>query len=109
MHANKMQSSAQFRLLTTTVRIVSIRAPALRRWSRFRSRAFRRMTLLSDPSFWPLAIHRRHGARAQQGRFSGVGMVAAPLLSLMLPPLQAAAIMIPIMIVQAPSRLCLSP
>jgi uncharacterized membrane protein YfcA len=58
------------------------------------------MTLLSEPLFWPLAIVAVIALGLSKGGFSGVGMIAAPLLSLVLPPLQAAAIMIPIMIVQ---------
>src|SRR4051812_29574675 len=58
------------------------------------------MSLLTDPHFWLLAVIAITALGLSKGGFSGVGMIAAPLLSLMLPPLRAAAIMIPIMIVQ---------
>lgn len=58
------------------------------------------MSLLADPQFWLLAVCAVTALGLSKGGFAGVGMMAAPLLSLMLPPLQAAAIMIPIMIVQ---------
>jgi uncharacterized membrane protein YfcA len=58
------------------------------------------MTLLTDPHFWLLAVIAVTALGLSKGGFGGVGMIAAPLLSLVLPPLQAAAIMIPIMIVQ---------
>jgi uncharacterized protein len=58
------------------------------------------MNLLADPHFWPLAAVAVTALGMSKGGFSGVGMIAAPLLSLMLPPLTAAAILIPIMIVQ---------
>jgi uncharacterized membrane protein YfcA len=58
------------------------------------------MSSLTDPLFWLLAVLAVTALGLSKGGFSGVGMIAAPLLSLVLPPLQAAAIMIPIMIVQ---------
>ena len=35
-----------------------------------------------------------------KGGFSGIGMVATPLLALLLPPLEAAAILLPIILLQ---------
>jgi uncharacterized membrane protein YfcA len=58
------------------------------------------MTLFADPTFLLLAVVAVTALGLSKGGFSGVGMIAAPLLSLVLPPLKAAAIMIPIMIVQ---------
>jgi uncharacterized membrane protein YfcA len=58
------------------------------------------MTLLNDPQFWLLAFFAVTALGLGKGGFSGVGMIAAPLLSLMVPPLKAAAIMIPIMMLQ---------
>jgi uncharacterized membrane protein YfcA len=58
------------------------------------------MTLFTDPLFLLLAVVAVTALGLSKGGFSGVGMIAAPLLSLVLPPLKAAAIMIPIMIVQ---------
>src|SRR5262245_23730616 len=58
------------------------------------------MSLFAHPLFLPLAVIAVTALGLSKGGFSGVGMIAAPLLSLVLPPLKAAAIMIPIMIVQ---------
>ena len=50
----------------------------------------------------------RSGCR--KGGFAGIGMVATPLLALVMPPLEAAAILLPIILLQdAMSRLGLSP
>jgi uncharacterized protein len=58
------------------------------------------MTVVTDPVFYLLAIPAVTALGLGKGGFSGVGMISAPLLSLWLPPLQAAAILIPIMIMQ---------
>ena len=58
------------------------------------------MTLFSDPLFCALALLAVTALGLGKGGFSGTGMIAAPLLALVLPPLQAAAILIPIMIAQ---------
>jgi uncharacterized membrane protein YfcA len=58
------------------------------------------MTIVTDPLFYLLAIPAVTLLGLGKGGFAGVGMIAAPLLALVLPPLQAAAILLPILIVQ---------
>src|SRR4030081_3999241 len=56
--------------------------------------------LLTGPFFYLLAIPAVTLLGLGKGGFAGVGMIATPLLALALPPLQAAAILLPILIVQ---------
>ena len=58
------------------------------------------MTLLSDPVFYLVAVPSVTFLGVSKGGFSGVGLLATPLLALALPPLQAAAILLPILILQ---------
>lgn len=58
------------------------------------------MTLITDPLFYALAIPAVIALGLSKGGFSGVGQMATPLLALVMPPLEAAAIFLPIMIVQ---------
>jgi uncharacterized protein len=58
------------------------------------------MTLISDPIFYLAAIPALTFLGISKGGFSGVGMMATPLLALVLPPLQAAAILLPILLLQ---------
>jgi uncharacterized membrane protein YfcA len=58
------------------------------------------MTIISDPLFYPLAIIAVTALGLGKGGFAGVGVMATPLLATILPPLQAAAILLPILIVQ---------
>jgi len=58
------------------------------------------MTVVTDPLFYLLAIPAVTLLGLGKGGFSGVGMISTPLLALVLPPLQAAAIILPILIVQ---------
>jgi uncharacterized membrane protein YfcA len=58
------------------------------------------MTFISDPSFYLVAIPAVAFLGISKGGFSGVGILATPLLALVLPPLQAAAILLPILILQ---------
>lgn len=58
------------------------------------------MTLITDPLFYLLAIPAVIALGLSKGGFAGVGQMATPLLALVMPPLEAAAIMLPIMIVQ---------
>src|SRR5262249_46642348 len=58
------------------------------------------MTIVTDPLFYLLAIPAVTLLGLGKGGFAGVGMIATPLLALALPPLQAAAIILPILIVQ---------
>jgi uncharacterized membrane protein YfcA len=58
------------------------------------------MTLISDPIFYLAAIPAVTFLGMSKGGFAGVGLLATPLLALVLPPLQAAAILLPILILQ---------
>lgn len=55
---------------------------------------------VSDPLFLLVAIPAVTFLGLAKGGFSGVGMAATPLVALVLPPLQAAAILLPILICQ---------
>jgi hypothetical protein len=56
--------------------------------------------MLTDPIFYALAIPAVVLMGLAKGGFSGVGALSMPLLALALPPVQAAAILLPILIVQ---------
>ena len=58
------------------------------------------MTIITDPLFYLLAVPAVVALGLSKGGFAGAGLVATPLLALVMPPLEAAAIMLPIMIVQ---------
>jgi hypothetical protein len=58
------------------------------------------MTLITDPLFYALAVPSVIALGLSKGGFAGVGQMATPLLALVMPPLEAAAIFLPIMIVQ---------
>jgi uncharacterized membrane protein YfcA len=58
------------------------------------------MSLITDPLFYLIAVPAITLLGLGKGGFAGVGMIATPLLTLVLPPLQAAAIVLPILIVQ---------
>jgi len=58
------------------------------------------VTIISDPLFYALAIPAVVALGLSKGGFAGVGQMATPMLALVMPPLEAAAIMLPIMIVQ---------
>jgi hypothetical protein len=58
------------------------------------------MTIITDPLFYLLALPAIVVLGLSKGGFSGVGQMALPIMALALPPLEAAAIMLPIMIVQ---------
>ena len=58
------------------------------------------MNVITDPLFYPLAIVAVTALGLGKGGFAGVGVIATPLLATILPPLQAAAILLPILIVQ---------
>jgi uncharacterized membrane protein YfcA len=58
------------------------------------------MTLIADPLFYPLAVIAVTALGLSKGGFAGVGVMSTPLLATILPPLQAAAILLPILIVQ---------
>jgi uncharacterized protein len=58
------------------------------------------MSLLDDTLFLPLAIIAVTALGLSKGGFAGVGVMSTPLLATILPPLQAAAILLPILITQ---------
>ena len=58
------------------------------------------MTIITDPLFYLLAVPAVLALGLSKGGFAGVGKMATPMLALVMPPLEAAAIMLPIMIVQ---------
>ena len=58
------------------------------------------MTIITDPLFYLFAVPAVVMLGLSKGGFSGIGMVATPLLALVLPPLQAAAILLPIILLQ---------
>ena len=58
------------------------------------------MTIITDPLFYLLAVPAVVALGLSKGGFTGAGQMATPMLALVMPPLEAAAIMLPIMIVQ---------
>jgi hypothetical protein len=56
--------------------------------------------MLTDPSFYLLAIPAVILLGLAKGGFAGVGAMAMPLLALVISPVQAAAILLPVLIVQ---------
>jgi uncharacterized protein len=58
------------------------------------------MTIITDPLFYLLAIPAIVALGLGKGGFAGVGMISTPLLALTMPPLQAAAILLPIVLCQ---------
>lgn len=58
------------------------------------------MTLISDPVFYFVAVPAVVLLGLGKGGFTGIGMVSTPMLALILPPLEAAAILLPIILMQ---------
>ena len=58
------------------------------------------MTLITDPLFYVVAVPAVMFLGLSKGGFSGIGMVSTPLLAIILPPLEAAAILLPIILLQ---------
>jgi uncharacterized membrane protein YfcA len=56
--------------------------------------------LIDDPIFYALAVPAVALMGLAKGGFSGVGAISMPLLALVISPVQAAAILLPILIVQ---------
>ena len=56
--------------------------------------------MVTDPWFWLLAIPAVTALGLSKGGFAGIGMVSTPLLALVMPPLQGAAILLPILLLQ---------
>jgi uncharacterized membrane protein YfcA len=57
-------------------------------------------TVITDPLFYLLAIPAVTLIGLAKGGFAGLGMISTPLLALVVPPLEGAAILLPILIVQ---------
>jgi len=65
------------------------------------SRVFPRIDpVLTDPLFFVTALVAVLFLGLAKGGFTGVGLIATPMLSLLIPPLQAVAIVLPILILQ---------
>jgi hypothetical protein len=58
------------------------------------------MNIITDPLFYAFAFPAVVMLGLSKGGFSGIGMVSTPLLALLMPPLQAAAILLPIILLQ---------
>ena len=58
------------------------------------------MTVITNPLFYLIAVPAVIALGLSKGGFAGVGQMATPMLALVMPPLEAAAILLPIMIVQ---------
>ena len=58
------------------------------------------LPVLTDPLFLAMCIGAVTLLGLAKGGFAGVGMVATPMMALIVPPLQAAAIFLPILLVQ---------
>ncbi|MGH1353381.1 MAG: sulfite exporter TauE/SafE family protein, partial [Methyloligellaceae bacterium] len=54
--------------------------------------------MITDPYFYAVAVVTVFIVGVSKGGFSAIGVVGVPILSLMIPPFQAAAIMLPILI-----------
>jgi uncharacterized membrane protein YfcA len=59
-----------------------------------------RCPVITDPLFYLLAIPAVFVLGLAKGGFAGLGMIATPMLALVMPPLQGAAILLPLLIVQ---------
>ena len=58
------------------------------------------MTFITDPLFYALAVPAVVALGLSKGGFAGVGQMATPMLALAMPPLEAAAILLPIILIQ---------
>lgn len=56
--------------------------------------------MITEPLFYALAIPAVIALGISKGGFSGLGTIAAPLIALAVPPIQAVAVLIPILLVQ---------
>ncbi len=56
--------------------------------------------MITDPIFYLIAIPAVTLLGLSKGGFAGLGMVTTPMLALIMPPLQAAAILLPLLIIQ---------
>jgi hypothetical protein len=58
------------------------------------------VTIITDPVFYLLALPAVVALGLSKGGFVGIGQIGTPLLALIMPPLEAAAILLPIMLAQ---------
>jgi len=58
------------------------------------------VTIITDPLFYALAIPAVVALGLSKGGFAGAGQMATPMLALAMPPLEAAAVLLPIMMAQ---------
>ncbi|MFN3348782.1 sulfite exporter TauE/SafE family protein [Pseudorhodoplanes sp.] len=58
------------------------------------------MSIITDPLFYAVAIPAIVALGLSKGGFAGIGVLATPLTALYLPPLEAAALILPVLIVQ---------
>src|SRR3954470_16271371 len=58
------------------------------------------MTVITDPLFYVVAVPAVMFLGLSKGGFSSVGMVATPLVAIVMGPLEAAALLLPIILVQ---------
>src|SRR5919112_3281774 len=61
---------------------------------------FRRVPMITDPLFYAVAIPAVTLLGLAKGGFSGLGLLSLPLMALVISPVQAAAITLPILVVQ---------
>src|SRR5271167_1108095 len=65
-----------------------------------RPSSFLVIPVITDPLFYLLAIPAVLLLGLGKGGFAGIGMISTPMLALVVPPLQGAAILLPILICQ---------
>jgi uncharacterized membrane protein YfcA len=58
------------------------------------------MSIITDPMFYFVAVPALIALGLSKGGFAGIGTIATPLTALYLPPLEAAALILPVLIVQ---------
>ena len=58
------------------------------------------MTVITDPLFYVVAMPAVMFLGLSKGGFSGIGMVATPLVAIVMGPLEAAALLLPIILIQ---------
>lgn len=58
------------------------------------------MTIITEPFFYLMAVPAVIALGLSKGGFAGIGILSTPMLALYLPPLEAAALILPILILQ---------
>jgi uncharacterized membrane protein YfcA len=80
--------------------LLCIKEPRLERWHVSRAAPGVKCVVIQDPVFYLLAVPAVVLLGFSKGGLAGVGSLSLPLLVLVIEPVQAAAIMLPILIVQ---------